>query len=523
MSSIRDNWRVVLLVIAILISTFALFSPTVGSQPAIGEENSLTNLKYGLQLDGGTRIRAPLVGVTAEDVEFNGDTERVVEQQVAAQIPDADAADIIARQGAESNTVEATIENVSTDELGQALDAAGYTHGEVRDGVTETTREETVRVLESKINEAGLSGGTVQQVTTATGEHFILVEVPNRDRQDVVDLVGERGTVQIDIYYPTTENGSRVYETREAVLTQADFTSIGTAQEPQTGGGAFVPVSVRDEPAEDFQQDVVETGLAQQGGTRCTYMDEDGRDTTDACLLLVVNGEVVNAFGMSPGLADGMRSGEWADAPSFQLQTRNTTEAQEIAINLRAGALPAKLDLSGEDGGTSSYISPSQGENFKFDSLITGIIAVLAVAGVVFLRYGKPEVALPMIVTGLSEVYVLLGFAALIGYPLDLSVIAGFIAVIGTGVDDLIIIADEVMGEGSVSSRKVFQSRFRRAFWVIGAAAATTIIAMSPLAILSLGDLQGFAIFTILGVIIGVLVTRPAYGDILRILLTDDR
>jgi preprotein translocase subunit SecD len=33
--------------------------------------------------------------------------------------------------------------------------------------------------------------------------------------------------------------------------------------------------------------------------------------------------------------------------------------------------------------------------------------------------------------------------------------------------------------------------------------------------------LQGFAIITILGVLIGVLVTRPAYGDILRSLLTN--
>ena len=39
--------------------------------------------------------------------------------------------------------------------------------------------------------------------------------------------------------------------------------------------------------------------------------------------------------------------------------------------------------------------------------------------------------------------------------------------------------------------------------------------------VLGLGDLSGFAIFTILGVLIGVLVTRPAYGDILRTLLTE--
>jgi len=93
--------------------------------------------------------------------------------------------------------------------------------------------------------------------------------------------------------------------------------------------------------------------------------------------------------------------------------------------------------------------------------------------------------------------------------------------VIGTGVDDLIIIADEVMSEGEVNSQRVFDSRFRRAFWVIGVAAATTIIAMSPLAALPLGNLRGFAIFTILGVLVGVLITRPAYGDILRYLMTD--
>ena len=152
--------------------------------------------------------------------------------------------------------------------------------------------------------------------------------------------------------------------------------------------------------------------------------------------------------------------------------------------------------------------------------MITGVLAIFAVAGMVFLRYREPRVALPMIVTALAEVYALLGFAVLVNYPIELAVIAGFIAVVGTGIDDLVIIADEVMSEGDVKSRKVFDSRFRRAFWVIGAAAATTIIAMSPLMVLSLGDLSGFAIFTILGVLVGVLITRPAYGDILRRLLT---
>jgi preprotein translocase subunit SecD len=474
-----------------------------------------TNLQYGLQLSGGTRIRAPLVGVTATAVEFDGTEAPQVERDVAEQLADVSVADVIVRQETQtSGTVEVTADGVTPEELASALDAAGYTYEETRDGVTEATRSQTVDILSDKINEAGLSGGTVQQITTPTGENFILVEVPDENRQAVVDLVNQRGSVRVDAYHPT-DDGTYAQTT---VLQRDDFQSIGNAEQGGEGQLPNVPVVVREDVASEFQGQMRETGLAQQGGTRCTY--GAAPNSTDPCLLLIVDGQVVNSFGMSPSLAADMQSGAWAQDPRFVLQTQNFSESREVAINLRAGALPASLDLGPGGEGTSSYIAPSQGAAFRTDSLLTGLIAVFAVAGVVFLRYGEVEVALPMIVTALSEVVILLGFAAGIGYPLDLSVIAGFIAVIGTGVDDLIIIADEVMAQGDVNSRRVFQSRFRKAFWVIGAAAATTIIAMSPLAVLSLGDLQGFAIFTILGVIVGVLLTRPAYGDILRTLLT---
>ncbi|MFB6154781.1 MAG: preprotein translocase subunit SecD [Haloferacaceae archaeon] len=517
--NVRENWRVFLLLGVLLVSGFALFSPTLqgGDGP--------TNLQYGLQLSGGTRIRAPLAGNVATNADVSPGQETAIEQEVAANLDGATVTDVNAiadgtYSGNGQGTVEIATENVSQEQFAQALDAAGVSYDQIHSGVSDQSREETVRVLRRKINEAGLSGGTVQSITTATGEHFVVVEVPGENRQDVVDLVEERGTVRIDVF-PVVRNGSTVKQRERAVLTTSDFRNIGTAQEYQQRPGAYVRVSIRDQAATQFEQQMVDTGVAQPGGSTCNTGDY--RNSTDPCLLVVVNDRVVNTFGMTSNLAQSMRDGEWSQDPTFVLETRNISEAQQVSLNLRAGALPAKLDLTGEDRGTTSYVSPTQAESFKFDSLITGIIAVFAVAGVVFLRYGRPQVALPMIVTALSEVIILLGLAAAIGYPLDLSVIAGFIAVIGTGVDDLIIIADEVMAEGDVRSRRVFQSRFRKAFWVIGAAAATTIVAMSPLAILSLGDLKGFAIFTILGVIVGVLLTRPAYGDILRALLTRDR
>ncbi|WP_224333747.1 preprotein translocase subunit SecD [Haloprofundus halobius] len=532
MSALRDNWRIILLVVLVVASVFALFGPaggvagsadgnqSVGNDTVAGTSDGPTNLVYGLDLSGGTRIRAPLVGVTAEEVEFENDSAAAVEQNVAAELPNTDVTDITARPPTEDRraTVEATTENVSTDDLAAALDAAGYEYGNVREGVTEETRQQTVDVISNKINQAGLSGGSARVVSTSTGEYFVLIEVPDEDRSDVLELVSQQGQVQVDVYYPAEENGSTEYR-RELVLEQGDFQSIGTAQPSQEGQAPNVPVVVRESKAPEFQEKMVETGVAGEGGSACSY--DENPNGTQPCLLTVVDGEVVYSAGMSQGLANDMRSGQWESSPQFVLQTANYSEAQQLAINLRAGALPAPLDIGPDGEGTSSYISPTQGENFRINSLITGIIAVFAVSGVVFLRYGSARVAAPMVVTALSEVVILLGAAALLRYPLDLSVIGGFIAVIGTGVDDLIIIADEVMAEGDVNSRKVFQSRFKKAFWVIGAAAATTIIAMSPLAVLSLGDLQGFAIFTILGVLVGVLITRPAYGDILRALLTD--
>ena len=527
---IKNNWRILLLVAVVAGASIALFAPQFAPETAPGENQSeasqgVTNLQYGLDLEGGTRVRAPLQGYTATGVDFAGDDPATVERAVADELDDVQLRDVGSSVGEDVRAVEVTDPSVSEDEFRAAMDASGYSYESIRPGVTAETRDLTQSIIEGKINEAGLSGGSVQQVQSLSGEYFMLVEVPGENRSDVVSLLQDRGTVQIDIAYPS-ENGTAV---EEGVLVQDDFENIGTASQRDRGTGSYVPVTVRNtasggqqSPAEGFQQAVVDRGFPsayQSDADRCEYDPETGEiGNSNPCLLLTVDGEVVNSFGMDPGLADSMESGSWADTANFQLTTPEFSTAQEISVNLRAGALPAELDISGE--GTSSTISAAQGENYKNYSLVTGILAVFAVAGMVFLRYREPAVALPMIVTALAEVYALLGFAALVSYPIELAVIAGFIAVVGTGVDDLVIIADEVMSEGEVNSRKVFNSRFRRAFWVIGAAAATTIVAMSPLMVLSLGDLSGFAIFTILGVLIGVLVTRPAYGDILRRLLT---
>ncbi|WP_436926310.1 preprotein translocase subunit SecD [Halosimplex amylolyticum] len=527
--NLRANWRIVMLVVFVLASTAALFAPAAAPDPgannssSVGASTDPTNLKYGLELAGGTRIRAPLVGTTAENLGIDQNNRASIRETIATEM-NVTGGDVNVRLNTgNGDAVEVLERNVSEERFRSALQTAGLDTADAtfRRGVTGETRQQTVDTIEAKINRGGLSGGTVTDQRSATGEHYVVVDVPNANTTQVLNLIGDQGEVRIVAHYPVEGDNGTEYR-NETVLTnrQLERSQIGVA-DTDRNGSPYVPATLTEEDAQNYSQALVDLGFTSSeatGSQRCRYRSQP----SDAgyCLYTVVDGDVVYAAYLNPGLAESIESGEFQKAPTFQMQTTSMDEAQSLQVNLRAGALPTELAV---DEGTVLFLQQSLGDRFKSRALLTGLIAWLAVSGMVFLRYKNPRVALPMLATAAAEVYLLLGFAAAIGLPLNLSYIAGFIAVIGTGVDDLLIIADEILNEGEIATGRVFQNRFRKAFWVIGAAAVTTIIAMSPLAFLSLGDLQGFAIVTIVGVLIGVLVTRPAYGDVLRNLMLSEQ
>ena len=126
---------------------------------------------------------------------------------------------------------------------------------------------------------------------------------------------------------------------------------------------------------------------------------------------------------------------------------------------------------------------------------------------------------IPMVLINASEVIILLAITSFF-LQLDLATIAGLIAVLGTGIDQLVILTDEILFEGKVPSPNLYVKRLKRALGIIVASAATVFIAMLPLALMDLSTLRGFAIVTILGVLVGVIVTRPAYGRIIMAILS---
>ena len=357
-----------------------------------------------------------------------------------------------------------------------------------KEGVSTETRDLTKSILSDKLNSFGLKDIPVRTV----GEDYILIDFAGIDLATAKEIAEKPGKFEIRIQ--TTGN-----ETQH-VLYGDSIVSVGIP--------GFVddqwhtPFTLNEEGARALQKVALETGAVD--------------DPESHYLNMYLDDVKIYGAPLSYDAAAKLR-----DAPIYSWEASTgtdeaaKTEAKTLQVHLRSGALPVNVVLVG-----SGHVDAGLGAQFKTASVIAGLISLVAVAAVVYFRYRRPEILVPMIGTSISEVIMILGFAALIKWQLDLAAIAGIIASIGTGIDHLIIITDEVLQEGKLpSTKKVFSSRISKAFVIILGAASTVIIAMSPLVVMGFGTLKGFAIVTIIGVFIGVIVARPVYGVVIQELL----
>lgn len=359
-----------------------------------------------------------------------------------------------------------------------------------KEGVTSETRDLTRDILNDKLNSLGLKDIPVRTV----GEDYILIDFAGIDLATAKEIAEKPGKFEIRIQ--TTGN-----ETQH-VLYGDSIVSVGI---PSFHDGQWhTPFTLKEDGARTLQKVALETGAIDNPEEHYLnmYLDE------------------VQIYGapLSPEAAEKLREGPiYSWEASTGTDEAAKAEAEALQIHLRAGALPVNVVLVG-----SGHVDAGLGSQFKTAAAITGIIALIAVAAVVYFRYRRPEILVPMVGTSFSEVIMILGVASLIGWQLDLASIAGIIAAIGTGIDHLVIITDEVLYEGKLPPTKVFTSRIGKAFAIILGAASTNIIALSPLVVMGFGSLKGFAITTIIGVLIGVIIARPVYGVIIKELLHVD-
>ena len=233
------------------------------------------------------------------------------------------------------------------------------------------------------------------------------------------------------------------------------------------------------------------------------------------CMLrLYIDGENISNLTIAADLRG--KQVEMAQIQGFEKTKEDAKkEMRRLQAILSTGALPTKLNIV-----AINEISPKLGKNFLRKALSAGIVALIGVAIIVYMRYRNPAIVLPVLIASASEVIIILGVANVISWTIDLSALAGLITAVGTSVDSQIIITDEML-RGEYRRTKVYgwKAKLKRAFFIIFAAASTTISAMLPLSFVGLGAVKGFAVTTILGVLASVLISRPAFIKIMEQIL----
>src|SRR3989344_1470603 len=200
-------------------------------------------------------------------------------------------------------------------------------------------------------------------------------------------------------------------------------------------------------------------------------------------------------------------SGTGADRNSaIQSAEDSMKKMQTILIT---GSLPYKLSIVKLD-----TISPVLGERFNYLILLTGLAGLIAVAIIIFVRYRNFKASMALLFTSFAEVVIILGVASLIKWNLDLPSIVGILVTIGTGVDQQIVILDEFKSKRIESLREKLKS----ALFIVVSAFFTAVVSLLPLFWAGAGLLKGFAVTTIIGLTIGVLISRPAFADMLKFL-----
>jgi len=349
--------------------------------------------------------------------------------------------------------------------------------------VDTATMNTVTAVLDKRLNIFGVKDVKVYP----SGNQNVIVEIAGVQPDDVTKIVGSNGKFEAKINNQTALVGS-------------DITQVKSYQ--VTGTKWEVPFTVSLEGANRFAK----VAQGQAGVPVEMYLDD----------------QLITSPELSAELANGQASTDVMISGSEATKEEAQNQAKSIQTLLQSGALPVKVKIVG-----ISSVSADLGDQFINGALIAGILALLVIAAIIIVRYRSPLLVIPIMLTSIAELILVLGAAAVVHWNIDLAAIAGILAAIGTGVDDQIIITDEVL-KGFQEKKRIsgVRRQIKKAFFIIFASAGTLVAAMLPLAYIGfsrgatgIGILSGFAFTTILGVLIGIFITRPVYAKFVEMVL----
>lgn len=357
-----------------------------------------------------------------------------------------------------------------------------------RDSAFESARN----IIEKRVNFFGVSEPTIESLKMPPSTYRIIVQLPGATNVDqAISLIGK--TAQLSFWEPGASASAQT----------ATPSSLLDLQLTQVLGAQPKPTKLT---GKDLKQAQVtfdqQTGQPQ---VQLTFTSNGAKlfgqitsRNVGKPVAIVLDDQVIQA----PIVNEAILNGSAVINGSF-----TTQQANDVVIQLNAGALPAPLHIIGQ-----STIGPSLGILALKESAFAGIIGFITI--LIFMSYLYKREGLIASVALVIYVIIMLALFKMFSITLTLAGIAGFILSIGMAVDANILIFERMKEERRAGRSLDVAKRigFSRAWTSIRDSNFTSIIVSLILFYFGTGIVRGFAIVLLVGIIVSmfsaIVVTR---------------
>jgi SecD/SecF fusion protein len=346
-------------------------------------------------------------------------------------------------------------------------------------GITDKVRkavDQSIEVIRRRVDALGTREASIQR----EGDDRIIVQVPGlQDPEQLKTILGQTAKLEFRLVAEPGQNPSEVEE-----LEQTDGTGkLGIEKQVMVQGEDLTDA----QPGFDQQRSgepVVNFRFNIRGAQK---FGEVTSKNVGRLFAIVLDNKVISA----PRILTPITGGSGQISGHFTVE-----QANNLSILLRAGALPAKLNIVEE-----RTVGPGLGQ----DSIDAGKRAAYVGAGLVvvymLITYGVFGVFANLALF----VHIAFIFAGLVllGSTLTLPGIAGIVLTIGMAVDSNVLIYERIREEQH-AGRSILASLdagFKRAFATIVDSNVTMFVAAAILYFLGSGPVRGFAVSMALGIL----------------------
>ena len=356
----------------------------------------------------------------------------------------------------------------------QGLDLQGGTHVVMQAEdtpeakVDEDSMQRVAKILERRVNELGLTEPIIQR----QGERRIIVELPGvKDPEKAIEMLGKTALLEFQ-----DESGATVMTGKDLKDAKAQI---------DNGNQHLVALEFSDEGAKKFAD---------------LTMKNVGKKVS-----ILLDKQVLT----SPTVQEAITGGK-----AVITGNRSMDEAQRLAILLRSGALPVKVEIM-----ETRTVGPTLGQDSKDKSMQAFMIGIVAIVVFMLLFYRLSG----LVATITLVLYVLLLLVALkmLNATLTLPGIAGIILSMGMAVDANVLIFERFKEEfrSGKTLRAAMDAGFNRAFTTILDSNVTTLLAAVVLFFLGAGPIKGFAITLGLGILLSMFTAITVTRFMLKMLM----